>query len=437
VTRRATAGVPLAIRRVFLASSSELSDERARFPELVQEINARPDLARNFSLRSVVWERDAFGIGTTIHDTIKTSTDFEGLDVVVLVVWNRLGAGTLREYEEARANWDVHRRPALLAFFRTPSPEADASDVADVTAFKRRLLDEGVVTSEYSSPEEFGQRLGEQLPRCIASRPASEGTPFQVLRRRFVAAAAVAVLGSAVAIFLCRTMSFPDTGVTVQTVYLVLAFPIVLALGSGLVTWYYHRLLEAVKDIWHSPQWTDAEAYEAFRSLVPRVSLPARLRSQFPAGWGAMSVTSGALLVVFVAPVVGQYQCIFEELLVWEYTVGRSRDDFEVDEKTMIATNRYVDRGRKPWPFTLQDPLVRRRHEMPSGRTIYVHARGKFALDEKLPQDRLFRRNLGPQVFLPWQPWIYVVLMMASSSAVVFTLVRLIRFSSEFRLVRQ
>lgn len=414
--------------RIFLASSAELKVERARFPGLIEEIGARSDIARQFSLRSVVWEHDAFGVGASIHDTITSSTEFDTLDVVVLVVWNRVGEGTLREYRDARALWNAHRRPALLVFFRQPSPDADAADLERVVAFKRRLLDEGVATNEYRSPAELEQRLREQIPQSLAVVSSSEPTPFVALRRRFLLAAAATTAAAALAIFLCRTLSFPG-GVTERRIYLIIVLPIVLALGSSLVAWYYHRLLESLKRIWHSPQWTDAQAYEAFRSVVPRPSLPPRLRRQFPAGWASTTLTVGVLVVILFVPVVGQYQCLFEELLVWEYTVSR---EFDVDPAGRVVS-RYVDRHRKPWPFGLQDETVKRRHRERNGGTIYVHAQGKFAAGQALEPDQRFRRNLGPQVFLPWQPWVYVMLMAVTLGEGLFTLARLVRLPAEFR----
>jgi hypothetical protein len=331
-----------AIFRVFLASSSELSEERQRFPGLLRDINRRPDIQRRFELSPVLWERDAFGITETIHDTIRTSVEFETLHVVVLVVWNRLGEGTLREYEEARALWKVHRRPLLLVFFRRPPADADPTALADVLRFKRRLLDEGVATNEYTTAGELDQRLAEQLPRCLPAVASEEPTSFRALRRRFFVAGGTSVLITAVTMFVCRIMSFPTDRVTETGVYLVIFAPVLLFLAAAMTTWYYHRLLGALKRLWHSPDWTDEAAYEAFRHLVPGGSIPARLRARFPTGWSSTILTIAGLGLVFLAPVVGQYQAIFEELLVWEYTVSR---EFTVDRAGQ-ARSRHVDRDR-------------------------------------------------------------------------------------------
>src|SRR6185503_8332307 len=106
-----------------------------------------------------------------------------------------------------------------------------------------------------------------------------------------------------------------------------------------------------------------------FRSLVPRFAIPARLRAQFPGGMIAAALTLGGLVVALVAPAVAQYQCLFEEILLWEYTVTH---EFTRDGAGR-PISRYVDRLRRPWPFGLQDDAVRQKHREPQARVIYVH----------------------------------------------------------------
>jgi hypothetical protein len=414
--------------RVFLASSSELREERSRFSALVRDIGTLAGLARRVELRPVVWEHDAFGVGETIHESIKNSTEFQTLDVVVIVVWNRLGDGTLREYSDARSLWNVHKRPLLLAFFRTPSQGADPSGFNDVLRFKERLLQEGVATNEYSTPDEFQQRLREQLPKCVPMGSSGEPSAFPALRRRFVGTALAGVgLGSA-SIFLCRTVSFPVIDETF--VYLVLALPVALALVSAMETWYYHRVLDSLISIWHSPKYVDQEAYEMFRSLVPRFAIPLQLRKQFPAGSSSLWLVCSILMVIFLVPLVGQYQCLFEEVLLWEYTVSH---EHTTDSSGRILS-RYVDRRRTRWPFGLQDEAVRAKQREGRARTIYVHAQGAFKKSQPLSSSEEFRRNLGPEVFLPGQAWLYVILMLLTSAEGGWVFWRLARFPREFAL---
>lgn len=163
--------------------------------------------------------------------------------------------------------------------------------------------------------------------------------------------------------------------------------------------------------------------------MVPRFAIPARLRDQFPGGRLSTALTVATLVFVFLAPVAAQYDCLFEELLVWEYTVSH---DFDLDSAGR-AISRYVDRERSRWPFGLQDEAVQVRHKDRDARTIYVHAQGQFAKNRELTPSQAFRRNLGPEVFLPWQPWLYLVMMVLSFAGGVWTFLRLIRLPSEFR----
>jgi hypothetical protein len=223
-------------------------------------------------------------------------------------------------------------------------------------------------------------------------------------------------------------MGFPGYGVSEATVYLVLALPVILFIAATLVTWYYHRLLEALKALWRSPEWTDRQAYEAFRTLVPRAAMPAYLRAQFATGPLSTGLTVTGLAIVLLAPAVGQYQCIFEEMLVWDYAVGR--ESF-VDSAGRVA-GVHVDRDRHWWPFGLQDAAVRKRHAE-RGEVIYVYAQGRFGRREIAPNEQ-YRRNLGPEVFLPVQPWIYVALMAVTLGEAAWTFRRLRGFAAEFEV---
>jgi hypothetical protein len=426
--------------RIFLASSVELIEERSGFAQMLTALNARPDLQRSYLLQPVRWEADAFGADSSdIDQTIKRSTDFETLHIVVVIVWNKIGEGTRGEYELARRLWSLRKRPRLLVFARTPSPTTNPEALQGVRQFKERLIAAGVLPNEYTSPKEFFSRLAEQLPTLLPRPELRERTSLANIRRSFVRWAAINSSLAIGAVVLCRLMNFPDTWVSLLTILVILAAPIVLFVGSLIVLWYYHRLLALLRDLWFSPDFTDQALYDAFRNVIPRFATPVQLHKQFPRSPVSVLFTLVLLFFIFFLPVVGQYQCLFEEILTWEYAVShevvRGSDGLPVVDAQGNVESRYVDRRRAWWPFRLQDQTVRQYHEQEDG-PIYVHARGKFFLDTRQlpPLAERFRGNLGPEVFLPWQPWSYLGLLLATGGLGLWTLLRLGRFRREFTM---
>jgi hypothetical protein len=137
--------------RIFLACSNEMREEIESFADIVRGIGNLPHVRRTHELVPVHWEDSAYGGNSgEIDETIRHSVDFEGLDLVIVGVWNRLGDGTRGEYELARSLWRVHRRPQVLCYFRQPDEGADPTELQKIQEFKEQLIRDGVVPTGYS-----------------------------------------------------------------------------------------------------------------------------------------------------------------------------------------------------------------------------------------------------------------------------------------------
>jgi hypothetical protein len=419
--------------RVFLASSEELKVERESFAEQIAEIQKQPQIERNFELVPVVWELDARGAGRDIDQIIHETVRFHELDIVVVLVWNKIGSGTRKEFDYALQLNRLHRSPRLLAYSRLPRPDADPQQVAEVTGFIKDALGQGVVIGQaYETPEAFFSLLARHLPLELPHLGSAEPARAEVLRRRFWGTAIFGIAMTLVLLFTSQTMSFPDIGVSETKVFTILFGLPVLGLTSLLLWWTYRRLLRSLKAIWYSPVYSHKDVYQAFHDIVPAFALPSFLRSAFPAGAPGRLLATFWLTLAFGAPILGQSVALFGEMLTWEYTVG-SEVYREADGKPLLTDkrtvrSRHVDQDRDWWPFGLQDAEARRKIEEKPDAMIFVHANGGFKKDEFLEPDRMHLRNRGPQVFLPAQLWIYFGLFLASCTAVVSTGFDLFRF---------
>jgi hypothetical protein len=61
------------------------------------------------------------------------------------------------------------------------------------------------------------------------------------------------------------------------------------------------------------------------------------------------------------------------------------------------------------WPYRFRNPKVVQQY-LAHPSTIYVYAEGQFGNPESDFQ-KPFRWNIGPEVFLPWQPRLYIGLL--------------------------
>lgn len=433
--------------RVFLGSSEELREERAGFAQALAEIGERPDLRRAFALSPVRWETDAFGFSADINETIQSTVEFDRLHVIIIVVWNRVGQGTLEEYETALRLERFRGRPRLAVYVREPAPDADPVGVAEVRAFQERVIADGGVPNSYATPEELWERLSEQLPRLLPQATANEPSAPGRLRALFLTSTAATLLLSLVVLLIVSFMSFPGWNTTYLNVLTLLLAPPVIFLGFTLSLWAYHRLLNSLKTVWRSPQFDDQAVYEIFRNAVPRFAIPQRLKAQFPKLPGSQLLQALILALAFVVPGVAQYQGLFQEILLWQYVVGSETIDGESGPAAPGADcvrqaepgcvrSRWVDCAHREWlTFGLRDQRVREFARVQGRPVIFIHAHCRFALDADLPPDQGHLHNRGPEIFLPQQPMIYFGLIILTALGVAATGYRLARFPREFAQV--
>jgi pyrimidine-nucleoside phosphorylase/thymidine phosphorylase len=138
------------IRHVFIASPSDLLDERTEFPRIVDQINRNTAHPLGVHLEPLGWEETLPGAGrpqSLINDDVKRSHLF------IMLLWRRWGSapgsqytsGTEEEYELARQLLRDRGFPHVLVYFRSvPQPMlADPGEqLRRVLDFRKRVEDE-------------------------------------------------------------------------------------------------------------------------------------------------------------------------------------------------------------------------------------------------------------------------------------------------------
>jgi hypothetical protein len=185
--------------RIFVSSPTDVPDERLRADLIVDKLSQ--EYSRFFTIESYRWEHEAMLASKHFQDAIEPPSAF---DIVVLIVWSRLGTplpektaereyrgidgrapvtGTEWEYEEALKASREKSAPDLLAFRNISLapidprvPEARARSNAQLDAldefWRRHFADHGVFAAydEYRTLEEFAHRLEESLRKLIERR---------------------------------------------------------------------------------------------------------------------------------------------------------------------------------------------------------------------------------------------------------------------------
>jgi hypothetical protein len=186
--------------RIFISSPGDVPDERLRADLIIDKLSQ--DYSRFFTIESYRWEHEAMLASKHFQDAIESPSAF---DVVVLILWSRLGTplpertgereyrgidgrapitGTEWEYEEALKAAREKQAPDLLAFrnvskapIDTRDSEARVKSIAQLDAldafWRRHFVDRGVFLAacdEYRTLEEFARRFEESLRKLIERR---------------------------------------------------------------------------------------------------------------------------------------------------------------------------------------------------------------------------------------------------------------------------
>src|SRR6516162_10133194 len=164
------------VLRIFVSSPGDVLDERLRADLIVDKLSQ--EYSRFFTIESYRWEHEAMLASKHFQDAIEPPSAF---DIVVLIVWSRLGTplpektaereyrgidgrapvtGTEWEYEEALKVAREKGAPDLLAFRNiSPAPidprdpDARARSNAQLDAldvfWRRHFADRGVFLAAY------------------------------------------------------------------------------------------------------------------------------------------------------------------------------------------------------------------------------------------------------------------------------------------------
>jgi diguanylate cyclase (GGDEF)-like protein len=173
--------------RLFVASTNDLAEEHAAMRVVIDELNHSIASDRKLVLELVSWHTHAWpGVGTDPQDVI--NQEVGSSDIFIGIIWKRLGtptpraaSGTVEEFERAYARWLSRKYPQILLYFKCtpffPQSLEEIENLAQVTTFRMRLRDKGVLYWEYRDMAEFQRDFRQHLSSVLLSSTPAPSVP--------------------------------------------------------------------------------------------------------------------------------------------------------------------------------------------------------------------------------------------------------------------
>lgn len=167
----------VSILSVFVASPSDLDDERDCLEEVIRELNLQWT-SRCVRLELVRWETHAYpAVGLDPQDVINKQIG-EDYDIFVGLLWKkfgtatpRAGSGTEEEFNRAFARLsDGNKSPRILVYFKTAGAdlsEIDPTELSRIRDFQRKLGPMGTLYWEFKSRDDLSPIARIHLARCV------------------------------------------------------------------------------------------------------------------------------------------------------------------------------------------------------------------------------------------------------------------------------
>ncbi|CAA9363282.1 MAG: hypothetical protein AVDCRST_MAG68-4637 [uncultured Gemmatimonadetes bacterium] len=164
--------------RLFVASPSDVAEERSIVDEVVNEMNLTWSKHFRVRVETVRWETHAFpAIGEDAQSVINRQIDDE-YDIFLGVLWTRFGkptlrygSGTVEEFERAYVRYEAEPSAIRIMFYFKTAPvdpyTLDPEQLKRIGAFRSRLGEKGALYWNFSSREEFATLLRLHLSRQV------------------------------------------------------------------------------------------------------------------------------------------------------------------------------------------------------------------------------------------------------------------------------
>lgn len=151
--------------KIFIASSSELLQDRKEFREFLSVENDRLH-SKGVYLELIQWEYFLDAISDTrLQDEYNAKVNTA--DIVLCLFFTKAGKYTQEEFDTALKQFQETGSPLIYTYFKAGAPEPDPNDgmALDLAAFKERLSDIGHFYTRYDTIDSLKYQFRKQLDR--------------------------------------------------------------------------------------------------------------------------------------------------------------------------------------------------------------------------------------------------------------------------------
>ncbi len=154
-------------RKIFLASSAELKDDRREFEVFINRKN-KAWVSQGVFLELVLWEDFLDALSPTrLQDEYNRA--IRACDVFVMLFFTKVGRYTEEEFETAVGQFQATRRPFIFTYFKNAPNTAPRADLQSLWAFQDKLKALGHFQTEYHNTAELLLHFSQQLDRLVAN----------------------------------------------------------------------------------------------------------------------------------------------------------------------------------------------------------------------------------------------------------------------------
>lgn len=149
-------------KTIFLASSSELKEDRDQFEIFIGRKNQLL-VKKNIFLELARWEYffDAMSQTRLQDEYNKTIRD---CDIFIMLFYTKVGKYTEEEFEKAFEQFKETNKPLIFTYFKTaPNPTAAMQEESSVEQFRQKLKQLGHFYTTYATADELNYKFNQQL----------------------------------------------------------------------------------------------------------------------------------------------------------------------------------------------------------------------------------------------------------------------------------
>jgi TIR domain len=153
-------------KRIFLASSRELKDEREEFEILINRRNKQL-ISQGVFLDLVVWE-DFLDVVSKTRLQDEYNKSIRECDLFVMLFATKVGPYTQEEFDTAYEQFKATSKPLILVYFKDAKMSIDAAhkkDLMSVLAFQEKLDALGHFYTVYQSTDTLKLHFTQQLEK--------------------------------------------------------------------------------------------------------------------------------------------------------------------------------------------------------------------------------------------------------------------------------